>query len=68
MKIGEIFSLGRCGGGGYRGGGYGRYGDYGDFEHHDGHRDYYGSSYHHRGGEHYDRHRGGGLLGILGGY
>jgi hypothetical protein len=65
MKIAEIFSLGRCGGGyghGHGGGSYG--GSERDYRH----GDYYRSSYGRRSGEHYDRHNGGGLLGILGGY
>jgi hypothetical protein len=63
MKIAEIFSLGSCGGGGY-GGSRG----YGGSERHYHHGDSYRSSYGGYRGEHYDRHRGGGLLGILGGY
>ena len=69
MKIAEIFSLGRCGGGhGYDGGGYGGSRGYGGSGHHYRHEDYYRSSYGGHRGEHYDRHRGGGLLRILGGY
>jgi len=59
MKIAEIFSFG---------------GSYGN---HEGHRSYGGSERHYRHGyysrssyygSHYDRHNGGGLLGILGRY
>jgi hypothetical protein len=67
MKISEIFSLGGCGGRGYGGGGYGA-GSYGGSERDYRHGDYYRSSYGGRGGEHYDRHDGGGLLGIFGEY
>jgi hypothetical protein len=69
MKVAEIFSLGGCGGG-HHGGGYGGGGHrgYGGSDRHYGHGDYYMSSYGGHGGEHYDRHEGGGLLGILGGY
>ena len=68
MKVGEIFSLGGCGGRGYGGGGYDRSGGYGGFERHYRHGDYYRGSYGDYDGEHYDRHDGGGLLGILGRY
>jgi hypothetical protein len=61
MKIAEIFSLG---GRSHGGGGYG----YGGYERHYRHGDSYRSSYGGHRGEHYDRHHGGGLLGILGGY
>jgi hypothetical protein len=66
MKIAEIFSLGRCGGG-YGHGGYGG-GSYGGSERDYRHGDYYRSSYGRRSGEHYDRHDDGELLGILGGH
>lgn len=67
MRIVEIFSLGGCGGRGYSGGSYGGSG-YSDSERHYRHRDYYRSYYGGHNGGHYDRHDGGGLLGILGGY
>jgi hypothetical protein len=61
MKIAEIFSLGGCGGRGHGGG-------YGYSERHNRHGDDYRSYRYDRGGEYYDRHEGGGLLGILGEY
>jgi hypothetical protein len=67
MKISEIFSLGGCDGRGYGHGGYGG-GSYGGSERDYRHGDYHRSSYGRRSGEHYDRHDGGGLLGILGEY
>ena len=68
MKIAEIFSVGGCGGRSHGGRGYGGSGSYGGSERHYRHGDYYRSSYGRHSGEHYDRHDGGGLLGILGGY
>ena len=67
MKIGEIFSVGGCGGRGY-GGGYSRPGGYGGSERRYRHGDHYRGSYGGHDGERYDRYDGGGLLGILGGY
>ncbi|MGB8995311.1 MAG: hypothetical protein WCB57_18805 [Pseudonocardiaceae bacterium] len=61
MKIAEIFSHGGCGGRGHGG-------CDGDSERHNRRGDYYWSSDRDHNEEHYDRHRGGGLLGILGGY
>jgi hypothetical protein len=58
MKIAEIFSFG-CGSGGYGGsGGYERHYHHGSYS-----RSYEG----YRHGDQYDRHNGGGLLGIIGG-
>jgi hypothetical protein len=68
MKIADVFSLGGCGGRGYGGSNYDRSGGYGSSKRHYRHGDYYRRSYGGHDGRHYDRHVGGGLLGILGGY